>query len=138
MMFDNMGRNPHICNINQNNNIMRTKLDNLRLEVKEGIVELLTKIYLKHYEVLPKWSEGEEIVIEDSELGHSICLTDYEVTENGYIAEHHTIENFIVTCDSNLYFVWGEGCNERCWDEENTDALVGLYDYLYRFWNKIK
>ena len=38
MVFDNMGRNPHICNINQNNYIMRTKLDNLRLEVKEGIV----------------------------------------------------------------------------------------------------
>ena len=29
MVFDNMGENPHICNINQNNYIMRTKTINL-------------------------------------------------------------------------------------------------------------
>lgn len=138
MVFDNMGRNPHICNINQNNNIMRTKLDKLRLEVKEGIVELLTKIYLKHYEVFPKWSEGEEIVIEDGELGHSILIDAHIETENGYIVERCVIEEFRVACDSNLFFVWGEGYNERCWDEESTDALVGIYEYLDRFWNKIK
>lgn len=117
---------------------MRKKLDTLKFEVKEEIVKLLANIYLLHNGCYPNWSADEELVIEDSELGHSILIDVFIETENGYIVERCPIEEYRVNCGGDLFFVWGEGYNERSWDEECLEALIGIYEYLDRFWNKIK
>ena len=116
---------------------MRKKLDAFRFELKEEMVKTLTGIYLVQNGCMPNWSAGEEIVVKPSTLMHPILFETYIETANGYITERSDLEEFRVNCSGDLFFVWGDGLNERPWDEECTDALMGTYEYLQRCWDNM-
>jgi hypothetical protein len=118
---------------------MRTRLNEFRNDVKNSITGCLVAIYLKHNGSLPDWSNDEEFVIDDDELGRSIRIS-MEVS-NTYsedtLVEKWVINQFRVTCDNNLFFEC-EGCtNEVEWTEVSTDELVGILEILIKFCEKI-
>jgi hypothetical protein len=116
---------------------MRKKMDDLKFEVKEEIVKTLSKMYLDKGNPLPNWSEDEEIVIDADEFKYKVLIdVNYESTTSGYAMEQHTIEEFRITCGGDLYFVWGEGMNERSWTDSLVEELVGLYEFITNEFNR--
>jgi hypothetical protein len=111
---------------------MRKELNDLRYRIKEGIVKQLAEIYLLKNGCYPNWSADEELVVEDTDLPHNITIENYVETENGYIVERDVIEEFRVNCGGGLFFVWGDGMCERSWEDEATETLIGLYEFLVR------
>ena len=110
---------------------MREKMDDLKFEVKEEIVKVLSKMYLDKGNLFPNWSEDEEIVIDADEFKYKVLIdTHYECINDGYVIEQNTIEEFRITCGGDLYFVWGEGMNEQSWMDSSVEELVGLYEFI--------
>ena len=116
---------------------MRKKLNTLKYEVKEEIVKVLTEMYLLKNGCYPNWSEYEELIIYDSDFKNQILIDGhYEPTKNGYAMERCIIEEFVVSCDGGLFFIYGEGMNERSWDETSVEELIGLYEYISKEENR--
>lgn len=116
---------------------MRKKLDDLKHEVKEEIVKILAEMYLLKNGCYPNWSEDEELVIYDTDFKNKILIDGhYEPTEYGYTMEQCIIEEFRVNCGGGLLFVYGDGMNERFWDETSVEELIGLYEYISKEENR--
>lgn len=116
---------------------MRKKLNTLKREVKEEIVKILTEMYLLKNGCYPNWSEYEELIIYATDFRHLILIDGhYEPTEYGYTMEQCTIEEFVVTCDGDLFFTYGEGMNERSWEETSVEELIGLYEFICKEENR--
>ena len=116
---------------------MRKKMDDLKFEVKEEIVKILSRMYLDKGNQFPNWSEDEEIVIDADEFKYKVLIdTHFECIKDGYVIEQNTIEEFRITCGGDLYFVWGEGMNEMSWTDSLVEELVGLYEFVTNENNK--
>lgn len=116
---------------------MREKMDDLKFEVKEEIVKTLSRMYLDKGNLLPNWSEDEEIVLDADEFKYKVLIdTHFECIKDGYVIEQNTIEEFRITCGGDLYFVWGEGMNEQSWMDSSVEDLVGLYEFVTNENNK--
>ena len=110
---------------------MRKKMDDLKFEVKEEIVRVLSRMYLDKGNPLPNWDEDEGIAIDADEFKYSVLIdVNFAWTDNGYNIEQHIIEEFRITCDGNLYFIWGERANEFSWTDTSLEALVGMYEFI--------
>jgi hypothetical protein len=116
---------------------MRKKLDDLKFEVKEEIVKVLSRMYLDKGNLFPNWSEDEEIVLDANEFKYKVLIaTHFESVNGGYVTEQNTIEEFRITCGGDLYFVWGEGMNEHSWMDSSVEELVGLYEFVTKEFNR--
>ena len=49
-------------------------MDDLKFEVKEEIVKILSRMYLDKGNQFPNWSEDEEIVIDADEFKHKVLI----------------------------------------------------------------
>lgn len=123
------------------------ELTAFRNNVKDSICNMLVSIYLaKHNGVMPDWSNGEEIIVEDTDSDN--CHTDIMLnvgnTYDECIApEVVCIDRFIVTLDENLYlystengkeYHWSKNCEEHHWEDVNTDDLVKIHDLIARYY----
>lgn len=116
---------------------MREKMDDLKFEVKEEIVKTLSRMYLDKGNLLPNWSEDEEIVLDADEFKYKVLIdTHFECIKDGYVIEQNTIEEFRITCGGDLYLVWGEGMNEQSWMDSSVEELVGLYEFVTNEFNR--
>ena len=116
---------------------MRKKLDDLKYEVKEKIVSVLAEMYLLKNGRYPNWRADEELVIYDTDFKNKILIDGhYEPNEYGYTMEQCIIEEFRVNCGGGLLFVYGDGMNEKFWDETSVEELIGLYEYIRKEENR--
>lgn len=105
----------------------------MKREFKEQICKILVHRYKElHDGLLPNWEEGEEVrVYEDDIDSTDVNYLHIEVS-NTYDecceVVKTPIDSYIVTLDSNLYFVIDD--DECCWDEVAIDDLAKLLDYL--------
>ena len=117
---------------------MKTKLDNFRNEVKDEIVKLLTKIYLKHNDnQFPKWFDDEEIVVEDNEIGHTNTISVVVDYGGSDYLEKWTIEEYRVNCSGELFFWCNETLDEVIWTSVSTDELCHICTQLNTFFSKL-
>lgn len=117
---------------------METKYNEFRDSLKNSIVEVIAKIYLKHNDnQMPNWDNGEEIVVEDTE----IKCTNYiqMIVDHGgdNALENWVIEEYRVCCNGELFFWCTEDLQEVYWIDVSTDDLMNIYRALNSFLAKI-
>ena len=119
---------------------MKKKLENLRCEVKEAIVNTLSLIYLRNNGCYPNWSNDEEIVIDNEELGSAnyIGVEVGNTYDESYYIEKMVVEKYRVTCGGDLYLEYNEGCDEMAWEDVATDELVLMWQSIKRYWDKLQ
>lgn len=105
----------------------------MKQEFKERICKILVQRYKElHDGLLPNWEEDEEVrVYEEGIDSTDVNYLHIKVgnTYDEYCEVVKTpIDSYIVTLDSNLYFVVED--DEYCWDEIAIDDLAKLLDYL--------
>ena len=105
----------------------------MKREFKEQICKILVHRYKElHDGLLPNWEEGEEVRVYEEDIDSTDVNYLYIKVSNTYDDNYEIvktpIESYIVTLDSNLYFVIDD--DECCWDEVAIDDLAKLLDYL--------
>ena len=125
----------------------QNELTAFRNNVKDSICSMLAGIYLaKHNGVMPDWSNGEEIIVEDTENDncHTTIMLNVGNTYDECVAPYEVcIDRFIVTLDENLYlystengkeYHWSKNGEEHHWEDVNTDDLVKIHDLIARYY----
>ena len=108
------------------------QLADFRTAVKNEITSLLVNIYIKKYGQQPNWQEGEEIVIDDSNLPSfriSVDVSDLHSPDNNTV-EKWAVNEYRVSLDENLFFRCGDNNDEFHYDDISTDELVEIYRCL--------
>lgn len=105
----------------------------MKREFKEEICKILVRRYLElHDGLYPNWEEGEEFRVYEDDIDSTdvnyIHIKVSNTYDDNYEIVKTPIESYIVTLDSNLYFVIDD--DECCWDEIAIDDLAKLLDYL--------
>lgn len=105
----------------------------MKREFKEEICKILVRRYLElHDDLFPNWEEGEEVRVYEDDIDSTdvnyIHIKVSNTYDDNYEIVKTPIESYIVTLDSNLYFVIDD--DECCWDEIDIDDLAELLDYL--------
>lgn len=105
----------------------------MKREFKEQICEILVHRYKElHDGLLPNWEEGEEVRVYEEDIDSTDVNYLHIEVSNTYDecceVVKTPIDSYIVTLDSNLYFVVED--DEYCWDEIAIDDLAKLLDYL--------
>lgn len=105
----------------------------MKREFKEQICKILVHRYKElHDSLLPKWEEGEEVRVYEEDIDSTDVNYIHIKVSNTYDDNCEVvtkpIDSYIVTLDSNLYFVIED--DEWCWDEIAIDDLAKLLDYL--------
>lgn len=115
------------------------QLEDFRMAVKNKISDILSNIYINKYEEEPNWSEGEEIILDDSTLPTyriSVEVGDTHSSDN-YTLERWAINEYRVSLDENLFFRCGDNNEEFHYDEISTDELVAICKLLKNYYDKI-
>ena len=115
------------------------QLADFREMVKNEITSLLENIYINQYGQQPNWSEGEEIVLDDSNLPTyriSVDVGDTYSSDN-YTVERWAINEYRVSLDENLFFRCGDNNDEFHFSEITTDELVEIYSLIKNYYDKI-
>jgi hypothetical protein len=105
----------------------------MKREFKEQICKILVHRYKElHDGLLPNWEEGEEVRVYEEDIDSTDVNYLHIEVSNTYDecceVVKTPIDSYIVTLDSNLYFVVED--DEHCWDEIAIDDLAKLLDYL--------
>ena len=101
----------------------------MKREFKEQICKILVHRYKElHDGLLPNWEEGEEVRVYEEDIVNYLYIKVSNTYDDNYEIVKTPIESYIVTLDSNLYFVIDD--DECCWDEVAIDDLAKLLDYL--------
>lgn len=112
----------------------QNELTAFRNNVKDSICSMLAGIYLaKHNGVMPDWSNGEEIIVEDTDSDncHTTIMLNVGNTYDECVAPYEVcIDRFIVTNDVNLYLYSTENGEEYIWEDVNTDDIVKIHDLI--------
>lgn len=116
------------------------QLADFREMVKNEITSLLENIYINQYGQKPNWSEGEEIVLDDSNLPTyriSVDVGDTYSSDN-YTVERWAINEYRVSLDENLFFRCGDNDDEFHFSEITTDELVEIYNLIKRYYDNVE
>jgi hypothetical protein len=109
-----------------------------RNNVKDSICSMLVSIYLaKHNGVMPDWSRGEEIIVEDTDSDncHTTIMLNVGNTYDECVAPYEVcIDRFIVTRNESLYLYSTENSKEYYWENVNTDDIVKIHDLIARYY----
>lgn len=123
-----------------NFNLIEQHLILTRNLCKEGIVRLITLIYLKHNGDFPNWEEDEEIVVENTEIGATsrISVEVSNTFDESTYTEKWVIEEYHINVSGDLYFWCNDTLEEVEWTDVSTEELVAIYTKLFKYWEKIK
>lgn len=123
-----------------NFNLIEQHLILTRNLCKEGIVRLITLIYLKHNGDFPNWEEDEEIVVENTEIGATsrISVEVSNTFDESTYTEKWAIEEYHINVSGDLYFCCNDTLEEVEWTDVLTEELVAIYTRLFKYWEKIK
>lgn len=116
------------------------QLADFRMALKNEISDLLSNLYIKQYGQQPNWQEGEEIVIDDSNLPTyriSVEVDDTYSSDNCTV-EKWAVNEYRVSLDENLFFRCGDDNDEFHYDEISTDELVEIYSLIKNYYDKVK
>jgi hypothetical protein len=108
------------------------QLADFRTALKNEISSLLENIYINKYGQQPNWQEGEEIVIDNSDLPTfriSVEVSDIHSSDNDTV-EKWAVNEYRVSLDENLFFRCGDNNDEFHYDDISTDELVEIYRCL--------
>ena len=105
----------------------------MKREFKEQICKILVHRYKElHGGLLPNWEEGEDVRVYEEDIDSTdvnyLHIKQYDTYDEYCEVVTKPIDSYIVTLDSNLYFVVED--DEYCWDEIAIDDLAKLLDYL--------
>lgn len=105
----------------------------MKREFKEQICKILVHRYKElHNGLLPNWEEGEDVRVYEEDINSTDVNYLHIEVSNTYDDNCEVvktpIDSYIVTLDSDLYFVVED--DEYCWDEIAIDDLAKLLDYL--------
>lgn len=105
----------------------------MKREFKEQICKILVHRYKElHDGLLPNWEKGEEVRVYEEDIDSTdvnyLHIKQYDTYDEYCEIVTKPIDSYIVTLDSNLYFVIED--DEWCWDEIAIDDLAKLLDYL--------
>ncbi len=105
----------------------------MKREFKEQICKILVHRYLElHDGIYPNWEEDEEFRVYEEDIDTTdvnyLHIKVGNTYDDNYEFVKTPIDSYIVTLDSNLYFVIDD--DEWCWDEIAIDDLAKLLDYL--------
>lgn len=105
----------------------------MKREFKERICKILAKRYLElHNDEFPNWENDEDIRVYEEDIDSTdvnyLHIKQYDTYDEYCEVVTKPIDSYIVTLDSNLYFVIED--DEYCWDEIAIDDLAKLLDYL--------
>jgi hypothetical protein len=116
----------------------QNELTAFRNNVKDSICSMLVSIYLaKHNGVMPDWSRGEEIIVEDTDSDncHTTIMLNVGNTYDECVAPYEVcIDRFIVTRNESLYLYSTENSKEYYWENVNTDDIVKIHDLIARYY----
>ena len=116
------------------------QLADFREMVKNEITSLLENIYINQYGQQPNWSEGEEIVLDDSNLPTfriSVEVSDIHSSDNCTV-EKWAINEYRVSLDENLFFRCGDNNDEFHYNEISTDELVKIYTLIKNYYDNVE
>ena len=105
----------------------------MKREFKEQICKILVHRYKElHDGLLPNWENDEDIRVYEEDIDSTdvnyLHIKQYDTYDEYCEVVTKPIDSYIVTLDSNLYFVVED--DEWCWDEIAIDDLAKLLDYL--------
>ena len=106
-----------------------------RNNVKDSICSMLAGSFLsKHNGVMPDWSNGEEIIVEDTDSDncHTTIMLNVGIsTYDECVAPYEVcIDRFIITRNESLYLYSTENSTEYYWENVNTDDIVKIHDLI--------
>ena len=106
-------------------------------EMKKTFKEQICKILVERYKelhdgMLPNWENDEDIRVYEEDIDKTdvnyLHIKQYDTYDEYCEVVTKPIDSYIVTLDSNLYFVIED--DEYCWDEIAIDDLAKMLDYL--------
>ena len=108
------------------------EVNEFRQMVKNNICDISIELHKSDNNgLLPKWDDGDEIVIDGSYAdNYKISIILFDSCNNIFTTEHQEIKEIRVTLDSDLYFITKDCDGETHWSEVSTDELAYICHYL--------